>query len=74
MILARPLEELELTDECRPQPLAVRYLGFRQAGAPPTAFGSGSFANGEVLISNGRNRFISCARTRGVKPLRLRAT
>ena len=37
MILARPLQELELPDECRPQPLAVGHLRFRQAGAPPTA-------------------------------------
>src|SRR5688572_11593646 len=37
MVVAGPLEELELTDELRLQPLAFRHLRFRQPLTPTTA-------------------------------------
>jgi hypothetical protein len=37
VVVAGPLEELELADELRLQPLAFRHIRFRQSLAPPTA-------------------------------------
>ena len=38
-MIARPFQELELPDEHRPQPAAIRHLGFDQPGAPSATLG-----------------------------------
>jgi hypothetical protein len=74
VVVAGPLEELELADEPRLQPLAFRHLRFRQALAQRPLLASGRFANGHSLISRPLNFLNSCARVTGVKPLRVLAT
>ena len=69
MVVAGPLEELELADELRLQPLAFRHLRFRQPLAPTTA---PRLRQIRKLVDLEYLNFLnSCARVTGVKPLRV---
>jgi hypothetical protein len=73
MIVARPLQELELSDQDWLEPPATCHLRLVKPWPHRPLVASGKFTNGQSAVSRRRKRLKSCSRTTGVKPFRVRA-